>query len=55
MRAGSAQGIRYRKFGGEWRVFETAKPISAKSTSSVYAPRLSFKQDVSAVLLLNQA
>jgi hypothetical protein len=28
---------RYREFGGEWRVSDTAKAKSAKSTSSLYA------------------
>jgi hypothetical protein len=35
-RAGSAQRIRYRKFGINWRVSDTAKAKSAKSTSSLY-------------------
>jgi hypothetical protein len=45
-RAGSAQRIHYRKFGGLWRavVSDTAQAKSAKSTSFVYALHLSFKQ-----------
>jgi hypothetical protein len=35
-RAGSTQRIRYRKFGINWRVSDTAKAKSAKSTSPLY-------------------
>lgn len=36
IRAGLARWSRYREFGGEWRVSDTAKAKSAKSTSPLY-------------------
>jgi len=47
-RSGTCAGLtplcRYRKFGGEWRVSDTAKAKSAKSTSLLYALQLSCEQ-----------
>jgi len=44
IRAGLARWSRYREFGGEWRVSDTAKAKSAKSTSLLYALQLSCEQ-----------
>jgi hypothetical protein len=44
IRAELAQRSRYREFGGEWRVSDTAKAKTAKSTSYIYALQLSCEQ-----------
>jgi hypothetical protein len=41
---------RYREFGGEWRVSDTAKAKSAKSTSILCALQLSCEQGTTAIL-----
>jgi hypothetical protein len=49
-RAGRRKHIRCRKFGGEWRVSDTAKAKSAKSTYLIYVLRSFLKQGANKVL-----